>query len=58
MKPRVRASRLRKGEWYVLKPEPYRGMIYAATWADAFQKALDWCKKQARRLERDKAGAQ
>lgn len=52
MKPKIRASRLRRGEWYVLRPEPYRGMIYAESWAEAVQKALDWCRRYARRMER------
>lgn len=53
MKPKVRASRLRKGEWYVLKPEPYRGMLYAATWEEAVAKALDWCRRMAKRERKE-----
>ena len=52
MKPKIRASRLRRGEWYVMKPEPYRGMIYATSWPEAVQKALDWCRRHAKKLER------
>jgi len=51
-KPMVYLSRLRRGEYVVLKPEPHRGILYASSLPEAFDKALAWC--EAKRTEKAK----
>lgn len=53
-KPMVYASRLRRGEWAVIKPEPHRGLIWGPTWAEARDKALAWVAREAKRMEKAK----
>lgn len=48
-KPKIFGSRLRRGEWYVLKPEPHRRLIYAATWQEALEKAEALIRKMKRK---------
>lgn len=53
-KPGIYASRLRRGEWYIIKPEPHRGLLRAETWAEARDKAWAWVVREAKRMEKAK----